>query len=159
MCIRDRQSGGEGYDVAFVSAQFAQQLNEAGLLAPIDPSLIPNMEHLAPEAFELASDPRLTFSVPYTWGTTGLCYRTDLVSETPDSWYDLLTPSEELDGKVTMMATDRWLLLPAQKALGYSANTTDEAELAEVTDLLKEAKDHLLAYDDTTFYSLSLIHI
>ena len=136
-----------------MSAQFAQQLNEAGLLAPIDPSLIPNMEHLAPEAFELASDPRLTFSVPYTWGTTGLCYRTDLVSETPDSWYDLLTPSEELDGKVTMMATDRWLLLPAQKALGYSANTTDEAELAEVTDLLKEAKDHLLAYDDTTFYS------
>lgn len=147
------QSGGEGYDLAFVSAQFAQQLHAAGLLAEIDPALIPNLAELAPEAFELESDTGLRFSVPYTWGTTGLCYRTDLVSETPDSWYDLLQPSEDLAGRVTMMATDRWLLLPAQKALGYSANTVDPAELDAVTDLLIEAKGSLLAYDDTTFYS------
>lgn len=147
------QGGGEGYDIAFVSAQFAQQLDAAGLLLDIDPAQVPNLEHLAPEAFELDSDPGLTFSVPYTWGTTGLCYRSDLVGEAPTSWMDLLAPSEDVDGKVTMMSTDRWLLLPAQKALGFSANTTDEAELDEVTDLLIEAKDHLLAYDDTTFYS------
>lgn len=147
------QSGGEGYDIAFVSGQFAQQLDAAGLLAEIDPALIPNLEHIAPEAFELAHDPGLRISVPYTWGTTGLCYRSDLVSETPDSWLDLLDPSDELAGKVTMMATDRWLLLPAQKALGFSANTTDADELEQVTELLLDAKDTLLAYDDTTFYS------
>lgn len=147
------QSGGEGYDIAFVSAQFAQQLNDAGLLAEIDHSKIPNIEELAPEALELASDPGLTFSVPYTWGTTGLCYRDDLVAEAPTSWYDLLQPADDVAGKTTMLQTDRWLLLPAQKALGFSVNTTDEDELAQVTELLKEAKDTLLAYDDTTFYS------
>jgi spermidine/putrescine transport system substrate-binding protein len=147
------QSRGQGYDVAFVSGQFAQQLNEAGLLAPIDASLIPNLANLAPEARQLATDPGLAFSVPYTWGTTGLCYRTDLVSETPDSWMDLLRPSDELRGKITMLATDRWLLLPAQKALGFSVNTTDPDELAQVKDLLLEAKGGLLAFDDTTFYS------
>jgi spermidine/putrescine transport system substrate-binding protein len=147
------EHGGEGYDVVFVSAQFAQQLDEAGLLAPIDPVLIPNLDHLAPEALELASDPGLTSSVPYTWGTTGLCYRSDLVSEAPDSWMDLLAPSQELAGRVTMMLTDRWLLLPAQKALGYSLNTTDPDELEAVAELLISAKDTLLAYDDTTFYS------
>lgn len=147
------QSGGEGYDVVFVSAQFAQQLEAAGLLLDIDPELIPNLSQLAPEAFELDSDPGLAFSVPYTWGTTGLCYRSDVVTEAPTSWMDLLAPSEELQGRVTMMATDRWLLLPAQKALGFSANTVDEAELEQVTDLLIEAKGSLLAYDDTTFYS------
>ena len=56
-------------------------------------------------------------------------------------------------GPTTMLATDRWLLLPALKSLGYSANTTDEAELEEARDLLLETKDTLLAYDDTTFYS------
>jgi spermidine/putrescine transport system substrate-binding protein len=147
------QSGGTGYDVAFVSAQFAEQLNEAGLLLEIDRDLIPNMSFLAPEALELATDPGLTFSVPYTWGTTGLCYREDLVPAAPTSWNDLLDPAPENVGKVTMLQTDRWLLLPAQKALGFSANTTDDAELAEVTELLKSAKDTLLAYDDTTFYS------
>lgn len=147
------QSNGAGYDVAFVSAQFAQQLNEAGLLAEIDHDQIPNMQHLAPEAFELESDPGLTFSVPYTWGTTGLCYRSDLLSEAPTSWIDLLAPNDEAAGKTTMMRTDRWLLLPAQKALGFSANTVDADELAAVTDQLIETKATLLAYDDTTFYS------
>lgn len=147
------QSDGEGYDVAFVSAQFAQQLDEAGLLAELDPELIPNLQYVAPEAKELPTDPGLTFSVPYTWGTTGLCYRTDLVSEAPTSWNDLLQPSEDLVGKVTMMQTDRWMMLPAQKALGFSVNTTDEEELAQVRDLLADAKPNLLAYDDTTFYS------
>jgi spermidine/putrescine transport system substrate-binding protein len=147
------QSDGQGYDIAFVSGQFAQQLNEAGLLAELNHDLIPNIEQLAPEALELPTDPGLEYSVPYTWGTTGLCYRTDLVDPAPTSWNDLLRPSEDLVGKVTMMQTDRWMMLPAQKALGYSANTTDDDELAEVKALLEEAKPKLLAYDDTTFYS------
>lgn len=147
------QSKGEGYDIAFVSAQFAQQLHEAGLLAELDPTLIPNLSKLAPEAKELPTDPGLKFSVPYTWGTTGLCYRADLVDTEPTSWYDLLQPAEELKGKVTMLQTDRWMLLPAQKALGFSVNTTDDDELAQVEQLLLEAKPNLLAFDDTTFYS------
>ncbi len=147
------QSGGQGFDVAFVSFPFAQQLNEAGLLAPIDHSKMPNSEFLSPEAFELATDPGLQFSVPYTWGTTGLCYRSDLVEEAPTSWYDLLDPAPDVAGKVTMLQTDRWMMLSAQKALGFSGNTIDPDELAQVTDLLKQAKQTLLAYDDTTFYS------
>lgn len=147
------QSDGAGYDVAFVSNQFAQQLNDAGLLAEIDHSQIPNIDQLAPEAMQLDADPGLKFSIPYTWGTTGLCYRSDLVAETPDSWMDLLEPAEDVTGKTTMLQTDRWLMLPAQKALGYSVNTTDPTELSAVKDLLIKAKPTLLAYDDTTFYS------
>jgi len=51
------------------------------------------------------------------------------------------------------MTTERWLALPALKALGYSINTTDDAEIAKAKDLLIASKDDLLAYDDTTFYS------
>ena len=140
-------------DVAFVSGQFAQALDEQGLLAPIDPELIPNMSNLYPEASELAYDPGNEFSVPYAWGTTGLCYREDLTGFEPTSWNDLLNPKPELEGKTTMMATERWLMLPAQKSLGYSVNTTDEAEMEEVKDQLIATKPTLLAYDDTTFYS------
>lgn len=146
-------SGGRGFDVVFVSGQFAQALANQGLLAQIDHSLIPNIENLYPEASQMSFDPGNTYSVPYTWGTTGLCYRSDLIDFEPLSWYDLLQPPEELVGKITMLQTDRWLLLPAQKALGYSANTTDPDEMAEVQDLLIDSKKNLLAYDDTTFYS------
>lgn len=143
-----------GIDVAFVSGQFAQALAEQDLIYELDKSLIPNIANLAPEANELAYDPGNKFSVPYAWGTTGICYRTDLMAgKEPTSWMDILKPADEFKGKVTALATERWLMLPAQKALGYSANTQDEGEMEEVKQLLLEAKDSLLAYDDTTFYS------
>jgi spermidine/putrescine transport system substrate-binding protein len=146
-------SGGQGYDLVFMSGQFAQALGKQGLLAEIDKSKIPNAANLYPEVSQMPFDPGNKYSIPYTWGTTGLCYRSDLIDFTPESWYDLLTPKDELKGKTTMLQTERWLMLPAQKALGYSANTTSEEEMQKVADLLKEAKQTLLAYDDTTFYS------
>ncbi len=157
-------SGGKGYDVLFVSSPFAEALNKLGLTAPIEASKIPNLANLYPEASELEYDPGNTFSVPYAWGTTGLCYRSDLVEGTPDSWMDLLAPSDDLKGKVTMLATDRWLMGAGLLAKGYSVNEADQAKIDEVKDLLIDAKKNLLAYDDTTFYSklvsgeASLVH-
>ena len=145
--------GDSGIDVAFVSGQYAQALNEAGLLEPIHPDLIPNLKNLYPEATQLPFDKGDTFSVPYTWGTTGICYRSDLVDHEPTSWNDVLNPADKDKGKVTALATERWLALPALKSLGYSINTTDEKQLAEAKDLLVKAKPNLLAYDDTNFYS------
>jgi spermidine/putrescine transport system substrate-binding protein len=146
-------SGGKGYDVVFVSSPFAEVLNKLGLIETIDHAKIPNLANLYPEAAKLPHDAGNNFSVPYTWGTTGLCYRSDLVKTEPASWNDLLAPSDALKGKTTMLATDRWLLAAGQLAKGYSVNETDPAKLAEVKDLLISAKKTLLAYDDTTFYS------
>jgi spermidine/putrescine transport system substrate-binding protein len=81
--------GDSGIDVAFVSGQFAQALAEYGILEPLDHARIPNLANLAPEATNLAYDPGNTYSAPYAWGTTGLCYRSDLI-DAPTSWYDLL---------------------------------------------------------------------
>ena len=46
--------GDSGIDVAFVSGQFAQALNEAGLIETINPEFIPNLGNLYPEAQNLA---------------------------------------------------------------------------------------------------------
>lgn len=146
-------SGGKGFDVLFVSSPFAEALNKLNLLAKLDPAKIPNEANLFPEAKQLVYDPGNTFSVPYAWGTTGLCYRSDLMKTAPTSWMDLLKPSDDLKGKVTMLATDRWLMAAGLKALGFSVNSTDEAEVAKAKELLISAKQGLLAYDDTTFYS------
>ncbi|MCL6708499.1 spermidine/putrescine ABC transporter substrate-binding protein [Pseudomonas sp. R2.Fl] len=157
-------SQGKGYDIVFVSSPFAEILNGQGLAEPLDKSAIPNLANLYPEAAELAYDPGNTYSVPYTWGSTGLCYRSDLVKTAPDSWMSLLQPADDIKGKTTMLATDRWLMAAGELAKGYSVNEADPAKLEEVKNLLIEAKKTLLAYDDTTFYSklvsgeASLVH-
>lgn len=146
-------SADPGIDVAFVSGQYAQALDEQKLLFHLDKSLIPNESNLYPEATELAYDKGNVYSEPFAWGTTGLCYRPDLTGYEPTSWDDLLNPKDELVGKTTMMATERWMTLPALKLLGYSANSTSADELSKVKDQLVATKKTLLAYDDSTFYT------
>jgi spermidine/putrescine transport system substrate-binding protein len=145
--------GGQGYDVVFVSSPFVEALTNLGLAAQIDHSQIPNLKNLYAEASKLGYDPGNQHSVPYAWGTTGLCYRSDLVSGSPSSWNDLLKPDASLKGKITMLSTDRWLMAAGLKSLGYSINSQDEAEIDAARDVLIDAKGNLLAYDDTTFYS------
>ncbi len=146
-------ANGEGYDVVFVSSPFAEVLEKQGLLAPIDPVKVPNLKNLYPEAQKLAYDPGNHYSVPYTWGTTGICYRSDKVSPTPTSWNDLLKPSDAMKGKITLLATDRWLLGAGFLANGWSVNETDPAHIQVVRDELISAKKRILAFDDATFYS------
>jgi spermidine/putrescine transport system substrate-binding protein len=146
-------SGGEGYDVLFVSSPFAEALHNLSLVQDIDHGKVPNLANLYPEANGLTHDPGNVYSVPYTWGTTGLCYRSDLMKTEPTSWNDLLSPADELKGKVTMLSTDRWLMAAGFLANGMSVNTTDQASLDKVRDQLIATKHDLLAYDDTTFYS------
>jgi spermidine/putrescine transport system substrate-binding protein len=146
-------SGGKGYDVVFVSAPFAEALGKLGLAAALDHSRIPNLANLYPEASRLAHDMGNRISVPYAWGTTGLCYRSDLIAGEPASWMDLLQPADALKGKTTMLATDRWLLGAGFLATGASINETDPGKIEAAKQLLIAAKKTLLAYDDTTFYS------
>jgi spermidine/putrescine transport system substrate-binding protein len=111
------------------------------------------MKHFYKEAMNLDFERGNQFQVPYAWGTTGLCYRSDLVSGTPSSWNDLLEPSDDIKGKITMLSTDRWLLAAGLLSLGYSVNETDPSKLNEAKEKLILAKKNLLAYDDTVFYT------
>ncbi|MGB4075011.1 polyamine ABC transporter substrate-binding protein [Pseudomonas sp.] len=146
-------SGGEGYDVLFVSSPFAEVLHQQGLLADIDPIKVSNLKNLYPEAQVLAYDTGNRYSVPYTWGTTGICYRADKLSQAPQSWGDLLKPSDAVKGKVTLLATDRWLLGAGFLANGWSVNEAQPEHIKTVRDQLIETKKRILSFDDTTFYS------
>lgn len=149
---RLQASGGSGFDVVMISGPYVQTLIDNGWAAELDHEQIPNLANLYPEASQLGYDPGNVYSVPYAWGTTGLCYRTDLVDTQIDSWQDLLEPAPELQGKITMLGTERWLLQPALLSLGYSINTQDPAEIDAAKELTIQAKDNLLAFDDTIFY-------
>jgi spermidine/putrescine transport system substrate-binding protein len=144
---------GGGFDLVFISGNYLQTLIDQGWAAEIDHDLIPNLANLYPEANELEYDPGNRYSVPYTWGTTGICYRSDLVEDEPTSWTIFHDPPAELVGKMTMLGTNPWLLEPALRSLGYSLNTTDPAEIEAATRWTIEAKENLKGFDDTTFYS------
>lgn len=88
------------YDLGWVIGTTGVQAFEKGLTQPIDTSKIDNFDSLNPVLVDaMTVDGELT-SVPISFGTMGILYRTDLVDFKIDEWKDLWDP--RLEGKITI---------------------------------------------------------
>ncbi|MGB5432860.1 MAG: extracellular solute-binding protein, partial [Acidimicrobiia bacterium] len=72
------------------------------------------------------------------------------------SWGLVFDPemSEPYAGLISMLNDERETLGAALKYLGYSVNTTDQAELDEATEILAAANSRIAAYDSAAFDDL-----
>ena len=75
--------------------------------------------------------------MPYTWGTLGIIYNTAKVQEPITSWSAMFDP--QYAGNVLLINNSRDALGIALLYLGYSVNTTDEAEIQEAYQLIADA--------------------
>ncbi len=139
------KTGGASYDVIIPSDYMIAKLIEEDMLEPLDFSNIPNYEYIDEAFRNQAYDPENTYSVPYTWGTVGLIYNTQYVSdEDAESWSCLW--NSKYAGKLLMFDNPRDAFAIAQSMLGYSLNTEDFNELKNCADLLAQQKPVLQAY-------------
>lgn len=134
--------GGDSYDVLIPSDYMIQRLIAEDMLQPIDKSLIPNMEVLTDGVKNLAFDPENEYSVPYFWGTVGLVYNTQNVPAEliEEQGWDILK-NTDYAGDIYMYDSERDSFMVALKALGYSMNTEDDAEIEEAYQWLLELND------------------
>ena len=131
------KSGGADYDVVVPSDYMIAQLIEEGMLDKLDYSLIPNFELIDERFRNLPYDPANEYTVPYTWGTLGIIYNAAAVDGEIDSW-DVFY-NERCAGDVLLIGNSRDALGNALLYLGYSVNTTDEAEIREAYELVASA--------------------
>ena len=136
--------GGASYDVIVPSDYMISKLMNENMLAELDFSNIPNFEYIDEQFRNPDYDPENKFSVPYTWGTVGLFYNTDYVTEPVTSWSILW--DEQYSGKILMFDNPRDAFAIAQERLGFSLNSTDESEWEQAAMLLKEQKPLVQAY-------------
>ena len=131
------QSGGTSYDVIVPSDYMISQLIEEDMLQPLDYSKIPNFEKIDDRFKNLSYDPENLYTVPYTWGTLGIIYNTTMVDEPITSWSAMF--DEANAGDVLLINNSRDALGMALYYLGYSVNTTDEAQIREAFQLISDA--------------------
>ena len=131
------KSGGADYDVIVPSDYMISQLLEEGMLEELDYSRIPNFELIDRRFRNLPYDPENKYTVPYTWGTLGLIYNANMVEEEPVSWGALY--DDQYAGDVLLINNSRDALAAALLHLGYSVNTTDEAQIREAFALIADA--------------------
>ncbi len=133
------EMGGADFDVIVPSDYMIARLIEEDMLAELDYDNIPNFQLIDDQYKNLNYDPENKYTVPYTWGTLGIIYNTTMVDEEITSWDAMFDP--KYAGQVLMINNSRDALAAALLDLGYSINTTDEKELREAFQLLKDAKN------------------
>ena len=133
------REGNPGYDVIVPTNDYVERMIAAGMLQEIDHGKVPNFANLEPAFQDASFDPGRKFSLPYMWGTIGIGYRVSEVSTAPDSWGFLFGP-EQPAGEVALLSEPTTVIGMALKYLGYSMNTTNQAEVDEAVELLIAAK-------------------
>ena len=131
--------GGADFDVIVPSDYMIARLIQEDMLAELDYAAIPNFQLMDPQFTHLSFDPENKYTVPYTWGSVGIIYNTTMVDEPITSWGAMF--DEKYAGQVLMINNSRDALMAALCYLGYDINTTDEGQLTEAFELVKNAKD------------------
>jgi len=134
------KSGAGNYDVIVPSDYMISQLIEEDMLEKLDYSNIPNFSLIDERFKNLPYDPANEYTVPYAWGTIGIIYNTAMIDEPITSWGAMF--DTKYANNVLMFRNSRDAMATALLYLGYSINTTDEAQLREAYELLSTAKDN-----------------
>ena len=134
--------GGSAYDILVPSDYMIERLIEEDLLQPIDKNIVTNLDNLADGVKNLPYDPDNTYSVPYFWGTVGIVYNKNNVSQEQleEEGYNILL-DEQYKGRVYLYDSERDSFMMAFKALGYSMNTEDENEIQEAYQWLLDVNE------------------
>ena len=138
------KSGGASYDVIVPSDYMVGKMIAENMLAELDYDNIPNMANIGENYLGWSYDPDNTYSVPYTWGTTGIIYNTTMVEEPPTSWADLW--DVEYAGNVLMFNNSRDAYAIAAKKMGLSLNPSSVEEVDDVMKELQAQKSVVQAY-------------
>jgi spermidine/putrescine transport system substrate-binding protein len=145
------KAGGANYDIAFPSCDYTSIMIAQGMLQRIDKAQLNNLGNIDGEVLKRAVyDADMEYSVPYYWGAAGVTVNVKQVPRFEQSWS--IFTSAELKGKMTMLDDMREVMGDALVFLGYSVNTTEQAEIVAARDLVEKTwKPNLARFDADSF--------
>lgn len=135
------QAGGVNqYDIIVPSDYIMPVLINQKLIQPLDHSQLPNLKNLKPIFTRTTYDPGNKWSAAWQWGTVGLMYRKDRLSEADvQSWSILFDPQKD-PGSFWLIDSVREMMGIALLYLGHDFNSTEVKELKAAADLLVATK-------------------
>ena len=131
-------ANGESFDLLVPSDYMIERLIDEELIQPLDQDLLDCMDLLVEDVKNLPYDPGNVYSVPYFWGTVGIVYDTNKVTEEElaEKGFGIFL-DEKYKGDIYLYDSERDSFMMALKNLGYSMNTSDEEELQEAYEWLE----------------------
>ncbi len=138
------KNSSEPMDVIFPSEYMLERMSNEGLLNELDFSKLDNFKYVDKDLTGMSYDKENKYSVPFFWGTVGIIYNSEKYPEGLQKWADLWNEKYKKD--IVLYYSQRDILMVALKKLGYSMNTSDEAQLEDAKNELIDQKPLVYAY-------------
>ncbi len=157
-------AGNSGYDLVVPTSDFLQRQIAAGAYQPLDKTKLPNLANMDPDLMDAASayDPDNAHSVIYMWGTTGIGYNVDKVTEIlgedapVDSWALVFEPEnmEKLSACGVSFLDAPTEILPA--AINYAGGdpmTTEAEDFEKAEAVLERVRPYIRYFHSSQYIS------
>jgi spermidine/putrescine transport system substrate-binding protein len=146
MLARIQASGGGGYSIIYPSEYMVQQMVQLNMLQQLDHERLPGLELLFPRFQDPIYDRNNQFSIPVSWGTTGLIYNRSVLTEKPTDWAFLWENKEKLNKRFTLLNDVREVMGATLRSLGYSYNSTDPQQIRAAYERLLELQPAIASF-------------
>lgn len=153
------KAGARDFDIIQPSDYMVRQLKRLDMLHELDDNLLPNKKIIDDFFVHLPYDPGLHYSVPFTWGTTGIAVNSSVIDlKNMDISWKLLFNSPV--PKYTSMLDDvREVFTAALLMDGKDANSKDIDSLEIASKRIKDAKILMFTSEPKAFLLRGEIHI
>jgi spermidine/putrescine transport system substrate-binding protein len=126
---------GEGYDLVVPSNYYVSRMIRENMLTKLDLSKLTSFKNLDPKLLNQPFDPNNQYSVPYTWGTTGIGFNTKHIKTgVITKWADLW--DSKYKNSLLMLDDMREVMGMGLKVLGYASNDTNEEHIKQAYEKL-----------------------
>ncbi len=134
------------YSIIYPSDYKVTNMKDLGLLTPLDHNRLNGLDNLLPQFRQNIHDPGNQYSIPVSWGTTGLIYNTEKVSPPPTDWNYLWEHRDQLSRRITLLNDVREVLGAVLRSLGYSYNSTNPQEIETAFKKLAQLKPAIATF-------------
>ncbi len=137
---------GAVYSLVYPSIAYVAKMSRLKLLTELDHSRLEGLDRLFPRFRHSPYDPDNRYSVPFTWGTTGIIYNTEKLSVAPTDWSYLWQHRDKLMRRMTLLADQREVIGAVLQWLGYSCNTNNPKQIKQAYEKLVELKPAIATF-------------
>jgi len=150
------EAGATGYELIVPTGNAVESLIRRQALRPLDKTRLPHLTNIRREFLDTWYDPGNLYSVPYASTVTLIGYNATRLAELgvpTDTWALIFEPTylEKLQGKVTVLNSQRELMAAAMRYLGHSVQTYEPAQWDEAKRLILRAKPYWATFSNSTY--------
>jgi spermidine/putrescine-binding protein len=143
------RSGARGYDMIVGTDYMIPRFKTLNIIDAFPTGLLKNLGNIDPRFRDPIYDPKLEFTVPYLWGTTGIAYNKTKLAKPPTSWADLW--DEKFAGKVSMLDNARDCIGVALQLKGLRQDTKEPKDFETARDFLIKQRPLVKSYSSSAY--------